>query len=161
MSALAQGPDTPRPRAMQLADLDRVLAIERVAYDFPWTRGNFVDSIAGSHWCELLADARNAPIGYFVAMPVVDELHLLNLTIAPAQQQQGHALTLLNLLRRRCRERGLFVLWLEVRASNARARHVYLRHGFIEVGLRRGYYPAPRAQREDAIVMSLKVRGIA
>jgi len=42
-----------------------------------------------------------------------------------------------------------------VRASNVRARHVYARRGFAEVGLRRGYYPAGKAQREDAIVMSL------
>ena len=50
---------------------------------------------------------------------------------------------------------SLATLWLEVRASNARARQVYARRGFAEVGLRRGYYPAGKAQREDAIVMSL------
>ena len=50
-------------------------------------------------------------------------------------------------------------LWLEVRESNERARAVYERYGFVEVGRRRGYYPAPRFAREDAIVMSLGVSG--
>ena len=48
--------------------------------------------------------------------------------------------------------------WLEVRASNARARSLYARRGFNEVGLRRGYYPAAQGQREDAVVMSLNRR---
>jgi ribosomal-protein-alanine N-acetyltransferase len=50
------------------------------------------------------------------------------------------------------------LLWLEVRASNERARRLYARRGFAEVGLRRGYYPAAQGRREDAVVMSLEVR---
>ena len=48
-------------------------------------------------------------------------------------------------------------LWLEVRASNERARAVYLRYGFSEVGRRRAYYPVPQGPREDALLMSLMV----
>jgi ribosomal-protein-alanine N-acetyltransferase len=140
---------------MQYGDLDRVLAVERAAYSFPWTRGNFIDSLAAGYLAELLVDDRATLVGYYVAMAGVDELHLLNLTVAPAQQRRGHSRTLLDALERRCREKELATLWLEVRASNARARQVYARRGFAEVGLRRGYYPAAKAQREDAIVMSL------
>lgn len=157
MSALPQG--AAKRRAMQPADLERVLAIEQAVYGFPWSRGNFVDSLAGGHLCELLVDADDMLIGYYVAMPGVDEMHLLNLAVAPHRQRRGHALQLLEALRQRCLELHLPKLWLEVRAGNAHARHVYLRHGFVEVGLRRGYYPAARAQREDAIVMSLELRG--
>ncbi|HEX7385283.1 MAG TPA: ribosomal-protein-alanine N-acetyltransferase, partial [Burkholderiaceae bacterium] len=46
-------------------------------------------------------------------------------------------------------------LWLEVRASKLRAQAIYRRYGFVQVGLRRSYYPAPRNRREDALVMSL------
>jgi ribosomal-protein-alanine N-acetyltransferase len=140
---------------MQYGDLDQVLALERAAYSFPWTRGNFVDSLAAGYLAEMLLDDRAGLVGYYVAMAGVDELHLLNLTVAPAQQRRGHARSLLDALERRCRERHLATLWLEVRASNARARQVYARRGFAEVGLRRGYYPAGKATREDAIVMSL------
>jgi len=152
MSALLR--PGPTLRAMQYGDLDRVLGIERQAYGFPWTRGNFIDSLAAGYVAELLEGPDTGLIGYYVAMAGVDEMHLLNLTVAPAQQRRGHARTLLDALERRCRERGLGMLWLEVRAGNERARQVYLRRGFAEVGLRRGYYPAAKATREDAVVMS-------
>ena len=145
----------PQLHPMQYGDLDQVLAVERAAYSFPWTRGNFVDSLAAGYLAEMLLDDRAGLVGYYVAMAGVDEMHLLNLTVAPAQQRRGHSRSLLDALERRCRERHLATLWLEVRASNARARQVYARRGFAEVGLRRGYYPAGKATREDAIVMSL------
>jgi ribosomal-protein-alanine N-acetyltransferase len=96
-------------------------------------------------------------VGYFVAMPGVDEMHLLNLTVAPPWQRQGLARRLLDSLEERCRDAALSMLWLEVRASNERARLLYRRRGFSEVGLRRGYYPAPQGMREDAVVMSTPV----
>jgi ribosomal-protein-alanine N-acetyltransferase len=156
MSALLQ--PQPRLRPMQYSDVDRVLSVERAAYSFPWTRGNFIDSLAAGYLAEMLVDDALGLVGYYVAMAGVDEMHLLNLTVAPAQQRRGHSRTLLDALERRCREQDLPMLWLEVRASNARARQVYAQHGFAEVGLRRGYYPAGKAQREDAIVMSLALR---
>lgn len=156
MSALLQ-PEA-RLRVMQYADLDQVLAIERAAYSFPWTRGNFVDSLAVGYLAELLEQDGRGLVGYFVAMPGVGEMHLLNLTVAPAQQRRGHARCLLDVLERRCLDQNLPRLWLEVRASNARARQIYARRGFAEVGLRRAYYPAAKAQREDAIVMSLELQ---
>ena len=142
-------------RTMGYADLDSVLAVERAAYGFPWTRGNFVDSLAAGYRAEMLVRDPAELIGYSVAMAGVGEMHLLNLTVAPAHQGRGHSLTLLDALERHCGEQGLATLWLEVRASKARARSIYARRGFAEVGLRRGYYPAGPARREDAIVMSL------
>lgn len=152
----------PRPGlrlcAMAYDDLDRVLEVERAAYSFPWTRGNFVDSLAAGYLAEMLLDERGALVGYFLALLGVDEMHLLNLTVAPAHQRRGHARTLLDALEERCHERQVPKLWLEVRAGNARARQVYAAHGFAEVGLRRGYYPAGKGQREDAIVMVLSLQ---
>ena len=105
MSALLQ--PEPQLRAMRWDDLDRVLAVERAAYDFPWTRGNFVDSLAAGYLAEMLVDHRLGLVGYIVAMAGVDEMHLLNLTVAPAQQRRGHARCLLDVLERRCRDQGL------------------------------------------------------
>jgi ribosomal-protein-alanine N-acetyltransferase len=64
---------------------------------------------------------------------------------------------MLDALEALCRVRKANQLWLEVRQSNARARAIYLRRGFVHVGVRKGYYPAPQGQREDAVVMSLAV----
>jgi ribosomal-protein-alanine N-acetyltransferase len=144
---------------MTVQDLDAVLAIEASAYPFPWTRGNFIDSIAAGYWTELHFDAAGLLVAYAVAMAALDEMHLLNLTVAPSHEGHGHARALLDALEAHCRDIGIATLWLEVRPSNERARRLYERRGFREVGLRRGYYPAPQGQREDAIVMSRPVSG--
>lgn len=151
-------------RPMSLADLDTVLSIEQQAYSFPWSRGNFVDSLAAGYLAEVLLGEGRAgegpPIlGYHIALPGVDELHLLNLTVDPSCQGRGHARRLLDALERHAAQRGLASIWLEVRVSNQRARRVYARRGFAEVGLRKAYYPAPHGSREDAVVMSLVVSG--
>jgi [ribosomal protein S18]-alanine N-acetyltransferase len=86
-------------------------------------------------------------------MPGVDELHLLNLTVAPAHQGQGHARALLAHLAEAARARKAVQIWLEVRESNERARRLYERWGFESIGQRKGYYPAPHGQREHAVVM--------
>jgi ribosomal-protein-alanine N-acetyltransferase len=140
-------------RAMNIRDIDAVQAIEASAYGFPWTRGNFIDSLAAGYLAEVLLD-EGALVAYFVAMAGVDELHLLNITVAPPQQGQGLGSRLLDAVQDHGRELGLATLLLEVRQSNQRARALYLRRGFVEVGLRRAYYPALQG-REDALVMSL------
>jgi ribosomal-protein-alanine N-acetyltransferase len=96
-------------------------------------------------------------LGYFVAMKGVDEVHLLNITVAPEFQGQGWSRLLLEALTIWSRGQGAEWLWLEVRVGNARAIHVYEAHGYRRVGLRKAYYPAGLGQREDAIVMSLRL----
>ena len=142
---------------MTTAQVAAVMAIEVAAYDFPWTRGNFIDSLAAGHPARVLQGARGELLGYFVAMGGVDEMHLLNITVAPSVQGRGHARTLIDALVALCRTRAARELWLEVRASNEHARSMYAHLGFTQVGLRKGYYPAPLKRREDAVVMSLKL----
>lgn len=149
-------PETPQVRLQPLTldRLDALLAVERQAYEFPWTHGNFTDSLASGYPVQLLCSAEHL-VGYYVAMRGVDEVHLLNLTVAPAFQHQGWARVLLEGLRLWARGEGAEWLWLEVRASNARAQAVYQRFGFRPVGTRPRYYPSTGPEREDAIVMSL------
>jgi ribosomal-protein-alanine N-acetyltransferase len=142
---------------MHLADVDEVHALEVRAYSFPWTRGNFVDSLVAGNLAEVLRAADGTLIGYWLAMPGVDEMHLLNLAVAPEYEHRGHARRMLDALVERCRALGAQALWLEVRESNARAQALYRRYGFVAVGRRRGYYPAAHGRREDAVLMSLAV----
>ena len=146
-------------RAMQARDVDAVMAVERLAYDFPWTAGNFLDSLSAGYEAELALDARGAVAAYRIAMVGVDEMHLLNLTVAPPHQRRGHARALLDALQAEASTRVMASLWLEVRPSNERARRLYAARGFEEVGLRRAYYPAPHGRREDAVVMRLQLAG--
>jgi ribosomal-protein-alanine N-acetyltransferase len=138
------------------ARLDEIVAIEREAYDHPWTRGNFSDSLHSGYQAQLLG-GNDTVLGYFVAMKGVDEVHLLNLTVAPAYQGQGWGRVMLDALALWARGQGAQWLWLEVRISNQRAQRIYERHGYRRVGERKGYYPAASGKREDAVVMSLKL----
>ena len=146
-------------RPMTVASLDGVLELELAVYPFPWTRGNFVDSLVAGYTAWTLNHVDGDLVGYCIAMSGVGEMHLLNITIAPAARRRGHARRLLGELLRLCRSRQASRLWLEVRESNGEAREVYRRLGFAQVGRRKGYYPAPEVRREDAIVMSLDVAG--
>ena len=142
------------------ARLDDVLAIEQVAYEHPWTRGNFLDSMQHGYHMQLLTaqppgQQRSTVLGYFVAMKGVDEAHLLNITVAAAFERQGWAQLMLEALAIWSRGQGLRWLWLEVRQSNVRAQRVYQRFGFARVSVRKAYYPAAGGAREDAVVMSL------
>ena len=148
----------PRFVPMTVAELQAVVGIEASAYDFPWTRGNFIDSLAAGYLARVLRDGAGRVVGYFVAMKGVDEMHLLNLTVAPAEQGNGYARRMLDELVSLCAAVHADQLWLEVRETNARARKLYLRYGFRHIGVRRGYYPALHARREDASVMSLQIR---
>jgi len=112
----------PRTAPIQLHELDRLLAIETAAYPFPWSRDNFVDSLAAGYLARKRVDAEGRWLGYMVAMAGVDETHLLNLTVAPQFQRQGHARAMLDELVRWSRERAARRLWLEVRESNLRAQ---------------------------------------
>jgi ribosomal-protein-alanine N-acetyltransferase len=156
MSARRQPAELPalRLRAMTVTDLDRVVDLEVQAYGFPWSRGHFTDSLAAGYLAQVF-ESHGALVGYFVAMPGVDELHLLNITVAPAFQGLGHGRALLAEVAESGRRLKAAQLWLEVRESNARARQLYERWGFETVGRRKGYYPAAHGQREHAIVMRL------
>lgn len=155
MSAVLQ-PLEARLEPLTIERLASVCTVEQAAYSHPWTRANFIDSLHAGYHCQLLLGGEHL-IGYFVAMKGVDEVHLLNLTVAPGFQRQGWAPMLLEALGGWSRAQGAQWLWLEVRASNARALEVYERQGFRRVGVRKGYYPAHGGQREDAIVMSLRL----
>lgn len=145
---------------MTVAQLDAVMAIEVAAYAFPWSRGNFIDSLAAGYPARVLRGEGGELLGYFVAMGGVDEMHLLNITVAPAVQGRGHARVLVDALIALCREQQAHKLWLEVRASNGRAHSMYEHFGFEAVGVRKGYYPAPFGRREDAVVMSLQIGAV-
>ncbi len=153
-------------QAMTPAWLDSVVRVEQSAYTHPWTIGNFTDSLKSGYEMQmLLAGTSPEPnraelLGYFVAMKGVDEVHLLNITVAPPHQRQSWARVMLDALAIWARGHGAQWLCLEVRVSNARAKAIYEHYGFREVGLRRNYYPeggnaaGQPPTREDASVMS-------
>ena len=145
-------------RPMGLADLDVIVALEQDAHLSPWSRENFVSSITADYLCWCVEHAAQTVCAYTVLMPVVDELHLLNITVASAFRRQGYAHYLLDNAGEFARQNHFEKLFLEVRASNMPALSLYRQYGFQEIGQRPGYYPHPTEERETAIVMLYSVQ---
>lgn len=153
MSALPR----PEPHIRPLAerDLDPVVAIEREIYEFPWSLGNFRDSLAAGYSCWACHGA-DGLVGYAVMMIGAGEAHLLNLSVAAPCQRRGYGRQLLEHLMGVARSYGARVLFLEVRPSNTAGRALYAAYGFEQVGIRREYYPA-RGGREDALLLNYQL----
>lgn len=146
-----------RLRALREGDLEAVMAIERRAYPFPWSRGIFRDCLLAGYPA-LLALEDDRPAGYGVMSLAADEAHLLNLCTAPERQSRGLGRYLLRALLRTARDRGAHRIFLEVRPSNPPAIALYHSEGFNEIGRRPRYYPAAQG-REDALVMAMELVG--
>lgn len=138
---------------MVAADIDEVYALETSVYPHPWSRGNFIDSLASGYNGWTLRDDAGALVGYFLLMSAVDEAHLLNVAVAAPRQREGLGLYLLDKIVACSRGLGMESILLEVRPSNLRALKIYEQYGYTEIGRRKNYYPAHNGQREDAIVM--------
>ena len=141
--------------AMQAADLEQVMVIERGVYSHPWTHGNFQDSLNDGYYARLLRDGSQRLLGYFLLMPVLDEAHLLNLSVDADMQHRGYGQRLMAEAVDLARLHHLKTMLLEVRVSNRQALSFYSRYGFREIGRRKNYYPAAGATREDAIMMTM------
>jgi [ribosomal protein S18]-alanine N-acetyltransferase len=138
---------------MQMEDLDAVMAIEPHIYPYPWTRGNFSDSLSSGYSAWVLMNNENI-IGYALVMIVLDEAHLLNLSVAKTWQKQGLGRLLLEHMIQIAKNNKAANMFLEVRPSNVSAIALYENMGFNEMAIRRGYYPATNG-REDAVLMGL------
>ncbi|MGS0740580.1 ribosomal protein S18-alanine N-acetyltransferase [Glaciimonas sp. GG7] len=142
---------------MSIADLEEVVEIEKRVYSHPWTYGNFVDSITSGYQCWTLRDAAHRLVGYFFLMSVVDEAHLLNISVHGDLHGCGIGKQLLDKVVLQAHDQAMTSVLLEVRPSNPRAIMIYQRYGFVQIGIRPSYYPAVGEGREDAIVMRLSL----
>lgn len=142
-------------RPMEEQDLTDVLAIESLAYEFPWNRVIFRDCLRVGYCCWVME--RDGLIdGYSVMSVAVGESHILNLCVHPESQGRGCGAVILDFMLDIARKHQADSIFLEVRPSNEAAIRLYRQSGFDEVGLRRNYYPAGLG-REDAIIMARKL----
>ena len=140
-------------RRMRTADLAEVAALEKSLYAFPWSIGNFRDSVNAGYDCWTVAHGE-AVIGYAILMVALDEAHLLNIAIASEWQSQGIGRAFLGHMVGVARSASCQIVYLEVRPSNIAARHLYRKLGFQQIAIRPDYYPAVRG-REDALFLGL------
>lgn len=149
MSAVLESAE-PSYRLMELEDIDRIMEIENLAYQYPWSQAIFQDCIKAGYHC-WVAEMNGDIIGYAVFINAVQECHLLNLCINPTLQGQGLGRKLLAHVLENAKEYNATCVFLEVRPSNKYAVGLYESEGFNEVGLRKQYYPADHG-REDAVI---------
>ena len=140
-------------RRMRSADLSAVAQLERSLYAFPWSIGNFRDSVTAGYDCWTVAHGESI-IGYAVLMIALDESHLLNFAVAPEWQGQGIGRAFLEHMIQVARGASCQIIYLEVRPSNIAARHLYRKLGFQQIAIRPEYYPAIGG-REDALFLGL------
>ncbi len=138
-------------RPMHELDVPLVVAVERSAYQFPWSEGIFRDCLRVGYICRVV-DVDGELAGYGIMSIGAGEAHVLNVCIRQEYRCRGLARRLLSYLVERARSNGMYEAFLEVRPSNIAAARLYLSMGFEQVGVRRGYYQATEG-REDASVL--------
>jgi [ribosomal protein S18]-alanine N-acetyltransferase len=138
-------------RPMHDLDVPVIVAIERAAYQFPWSEGIFRDCLRVGYVCRVV-DVGGDMAGYGIMSIGAGEAHILNVCIHDEYRGRGFARKLLLYLLERARTSGMYEAFLEVRPSNTGAARLYHSMGFVQVGVRRGYYQAT-VGREDAAVL--------
>ncbi|GGG54370.1 ribosomal-protein-alanine acetyltransferase [Pseudohongiella nitratireducens] len=148
-------------RRMTAEDLDQVVRNENLSYDSPWTRRIFQDCISAGYECWVISDGIKV-LCHGVLSVAVGESHLLTLCVHPQARRHSLGRQMLRKLLTEARVTGAADCFLEVRPSNEAARGLYYEFGFIQVGERRGYYPASSIQddREDALIMSCRLNEV-
>jgi len=138
-------------RAMQRADLEQILAIERTSFPSPWPRSAFELAIAAPDLLSVVAYT-HAVLGYIIACPDVNDLLIANVAVHRRARRHGLGRRLLDLAIGRARELHLTSCKLDVRMSNEAAQRLYDRIGFEPHSILPGYYQNPA---EDALHMRL------
>lgn len=138
-------------REMTPEDVEQVIAIERSAYAFPWSEGIFRDCLRVGYICRVV-ELRAVIVGYCVMSTGAGEAHVLNLCVREEFRCRGIGGRLLAHLLDVGREAAVSEAFLEVRPSNTSAIRLYQAQGFVQIGVRRGYYQAAGG-REDAVVL--------
>ncbi len=148
---------SPLIREMRQSDVARVAAIERQAYEFPWSAGIFRDCLLAGY-TSLVVEYRGEIIAYAIMSVAAGEAHLLNLCVAVSERRRGYGRRLLEVVMQRAISAGAERMHLEVRPSNDAALALYANYGFERVGVRKHYYRASYGS-EDAVLLARRLDG--
>ena len=148
----AQSPGAAALLPMLKADLSEVVALEAAVQSFPWTLKNFEDALDSGYEAWVLR-TEDGLQGFSITMLAPDVAHLLVIAVAPDAQRRGYGKQMLEHVERLARGAGTEGIVLEVRPSNLTALAFYKKESFVQIGLRRDYYPAAKGQREDALIL--------
>ena len=137
-------------RAMQVKDAEQVSELERMIFSQPWSYQGFVDSLSLPNTVFLVAEENNKILGYIGMYLSIDEGEITNVAVSPEMRCHGIGGMLLAEAKKEAESRSVGRIVLEVRCSNDSAIRLYERNGFVNHGVRKGFYELPK---EDAYIM--------
>lgn len=137
-------------RAMQMEDADAVAKLEEATFSQPWSRQGFIDSLNMGNTVFLVAEEEKRILGYVGMCFAVDEGEITNVAVEESARCRGVGSMLVDAMKAEAKQRKLERIVLEVRVSNQNAIRLYERKGFINCGVRKGFYDFPK---EDAYIM--------
>lgn len=140
-----------RIRATRPADVAELRRLELGSFSDPWTETMLEEALVARGAVALVAESGGRLLGSVMARHVAGEGEILSIAVDPASRREGIGRRLLEEALVRLAAAGAETVWLEVRASNQAAQALYLAHGFVAAGVRRGYYRRPT---EDAVILS-------
>ncbi len=136
---------------MALKDVDEVLEVERQSYPTPWSRSAFISELTANIYAHYyVTRCKEQVVGYFGMWVFFDEAHLTNIAVCPQLRRKGIGERMLKFALAEAVRLGATKMTLEVRLSNHGAQNLYRKLGFVDRGIRKGYYTDTN---EDAIIM--------
>jgi ribosomal-protein-alanine N-acetyltransferase len=144
-------------RLMTIDDITNVMLIEKSSYEFPWTKGIFLDCLSKNNYFCYIGECNNITIAYLIITIVAGEAQILNICVQNNQRNNGLGKLLLDHFVKIAKQNQAKDAFLEVRSSNKIAKNLYHNFGFNEIGIRSNYYPFHNNTREDAIVLALSI----
>ena len=138
-------------RPMVMTDVDGVMAVEHDSFLTPWSRSAFEEELAQNRLARYIVAVENGEIvGYAGTWLVINEAHVTNVAVSGQRRREGIGRLLMQKLMELARDNDMESMTLEVRVSNAAARHLYEQLGFVEAGIRKNYYSETK---EDALIL--------
>jgi ribosomal-protein-alanine N-acetyltransferase len=139
-------------------DLDAVMEIDQASFSSPWTREMYEDELRNDRSFIFVARRTGCLIvGYCSFWTILDEIHVNNIAVRPGWRRHGIGRDLMEHLFAEGRTRRCHAATLEVRRSNTPALRLYESGGFVQRGVRRGYYRDPD---DDALVLWAPIQDI-
>ena len=136
-------------RSYQEGDLDQIAALDRACFSDFWSEKNWQGTMQTEQYQAFLLEEAGEAAGFILISYVLDEGELLKVGVIPQAKKRGFGRALLEKAEEFWRQQAVTRAFLEVRASNQPAIHLYEKDGFVQIGLRKNYYDQPR---EDALI---------
>lgn len=138
-------------REMTVEDLDQIAELEQELFSVPWSREGYLSFLIRDNTLMFVVEEKGRILGYCGLIYALDEGDVMNIAVRKDRQREGIGQFMVDSMIRMAAGIGVMIIHLEVRESNAVARRLYQRMGFVEDGLRKNYYQDPT---EHAVLMT-------